>query len=282
MKDQKLIYAMKDIDDDLICEAVKRRSTDVRQEGEEAETVYVSAKRRGQFWRYPVTAAAALAVAVGVMFVINNNGGIPNNMSAATGEETIETVAETDNGEASMTADTDTSSEEMQPPISEVPAPVVPLKVVGSFNDYAVIYVDSYLEIPQNDFGKEYFTEMSTEELLEYYGFFNNIADLIANDEIVEITDENVPHGIYTLPDGSIYDINVFTFEFKNNDMSKPHRFNLTVGKETKFGQEYCAYYEEEGILPGGQYTAFYNEEKDTLFSVHNYDGVTRMERLMK
>lgn len=287
MKDQKLIYAMKDIDDGLICEAMKRRSTDVKQEGEEAETVYVSAKRKGQFWRYPVTAAAALAIAVGVLFVISNNGGIPDNLSTATGEETIETVSETDSGEVSEADETDTSAEETQPVISEAVEPIVPLKVVhtvGSSYDFPTgIYVDSYPEIPQPDFGQEYFTKMSTKELLEYYGFFNNFEYYLDDNQMIEIIDENTPHGIYTLPDGSVYDINTFTFELTKKTEYSAHKFTVTAGKKTKFGQEYCEYYKkmiEEGYkrffyAPLG--TSFYNEEKDTLFTVFNYYGVAVM-----
>lgn len=286
MREDKLFKAVKGVDDDLICEMLEYSpEKDVKGDVSEGViyTVPEGGRRARGFLRFSVTAAAALAVAVGVLFVINNNGGIPDNMSAATGEETIETVLETDNSEASATADTDTSSEETQPNISEAPVPVVPLKTVCVVDDEFYfrlptgIYVDSYPEIPQPDFSEEYFTEMSTKELLEYYGFCNTIEYFIDSNQIIEITDENTHHGIYTLPDGSVYDINTFTFELTEKTIYSAHRFTITMGKRSKFGQEYIEYYKSKGILVGTRYSSFYNEERDVLFSVFKMFGGTVM-----
>lgn len=288
MKDQKLIYAIRGIDDDLICEAMRRRNVGSEQDGEEPETVYVTGVRTRRLWKYPVTAAAVLAVAGGALFVIGYNVGIPDNLGAVTGEETVGSVEETDSGEASAADDTDTTDEETQPVVSEAVEAVVPYKIIQNvdddlgFNFTTALYVDSYPKIPQPDFEREYFTEMSTKELLDYYGFFNNIAYYLDSNQIIEIVDENNPHGIYTYPDGSVYDINTFTFELTEVSVNSANKFTVTVGKKAKFGQEYCEYYKNKGsfykcFLHRPMNSLFYNEEKDLLFTVFKYYGVTIM-----
>lgn len=295
MREDKLFNAVKWVDDDLICEMTEyspklKHDSDSPGGYDVSEGVlyYVPEGRRTRrLWKYPVTAAVVLAAAGGALFAVNYSGGILGNLGTVTGGEAAVTDAETDNEDVCETADTvDMSSEETQPPVSEAAAPVVPLKVVFrneeyKFNDLAVIYVDSYPEIPKPDCGEEFFTEMSTEELWEYYGFYRlSFPYWIDDNQIIEITDENTRHGIYTLPDGSVYDINTFTFELaedRKNEISA-HKFTVTMGKHSKFGQEYHEYYKTNDMPLGSRGTsAFYNEDMDTVFSILEFFGGTIM-----
>lgn len=54
MKDEKLKYIMRNIDDDLICEAMKRRTADTETEAEEIRAVYVTERKKGQAWKMPL------------------------------------------------------------------------------------------------------------------------------------------------------------------------------------------------------------------------------------
>lgn len=276
MKKEKLIKSIKNIDDDLICEAMNRRSEETPPIEEKAEIISVSGgkRRSGQLWKYPVTAAALLGVIGGAVFVANNRGVI-DNIDATVSGEPSESIADTVNPEISENV-SKTVDEAISTIVSKEPDPIVPIKINGGGHGIG-IFVDSYPEIPEPDFDKEFFCEMSLEDLLEYYGIYNNILELIKNNEIIEITDKSVLHGIYTFPDGNIYDINTFTFKLTQHSMIAGNQFTLTIGKKSTFGHEYYKYYKEAGILPGGEYTAFYNEKKEILFSVHNIEGVTFM-----
>lgn len=298
MRENKLFKAVKGVDDDLICEMLEYRPkarVEVKGDEYEGELVIIpeGVKARQMWkWKYPITAAAALAIAGGALFVVNYNGGILENTGVATGGGTVQTVGEivetgekTDNGEVSTVGDTDTVGEETEPAVSETVKPVVPLKVVHDVIDYdalcyfpTAIYVDSYPEIPQPEFDDKYFTEMTTKEIFEYYDFYNMIEHFLDTNQIYEVTDENTRHGIYTLPDGSIYDINTFTFELSKKSYYTANRFTVTIGKRTKFGQEYYEYYKSIGTLGGlPNQSTFYNEEINTMFTVFRYLGMSVM-----
>lgn len=290
MRENKLFKAVKGVDDDLICEMLEYRPkarVEVKGDEYEGELVIIpeGVKARQMWkWKYPITAAAALAIAGGALFVVNYNGGILENTGVATGGGTVQTVVETDNGEASTAGDTDTAGEETEPAVSEAVKPIVPLKVVHAVYDDPIfyfptaIYVDSYPEIPQPEFDEKYFTEMTTKEIFEYYDFYNKMEYFLDDNQIIEVTDENTHHGIYNLPDGSIYDINTFTFELTEKTDATAHRFTVTIGKRTKFGQEYYEYYKDVGTLAGlPNYSTFYNEKMDTMFSVFCSMGMSVM-----
>ena len=285
MKEQKIFFAVDKIDDDLISEAAEYRPS-LNETGDVSEGVRYSVPEGGRtrrLWKYPVTAAAVLAVVGGALFVIGYNGGIEDMLGAATGEETGVTAVESDNGEVSTVGVTDMVSEETEPAVSEAVEAVVPLKEINSrgddgehkFDFPTALYVDSYPEIPQPELDEQYFTPMSTAELLDLYGLCNNIMELINENVMIEVVDENTHHGIYNFPDGSVYDINTFTFDLIKPSVHSANRFHLTLGKKTKFGQEFCEYYKQigpkYGIAACGE-SSFYNEDMDILFTVFDYN----------
>lgn len=290
MRENKLFKAVKGVDDDLICEMLEYRPkarAEIKGDEYEGELIIIpeGVKARQMWkWKYPITAAAALAIAGGALFVINHNGGFLENTGGAAGGETAQTVVETDNGEASTAGDTDTVGEGTEPAVSEAVKPIMPLKVEQDV-DYdemydfpTVIYVDSYPEIPKPEFDEKYFKEMTTKEIFEYYDFYNKFEYLMDVNFMVEVIDENTRHGIYTLPDGSVYDINTFTFEVTEKDDDYAHRFTATIGKKTRFGQEYYEFYKNRGMLSGlPNRSIFYNEEMDTMFSVFRAMGMSIM-----
>lgn len=262
MKDQKLIYAMRGIDDDLICEAMKRRSIGVEQDGENAETVYVSGRRTRRLWKYPVTAAAVLAVAGGALFVITYNGGISDNFGVDTSEETVGSAEETSGGGEITTNSTDTD-------VTQI-APIKTVDITGL--DCRVLCVPSLPDIPNPVFGEECFNEMSTEELFEYYGLEFMLPKLIKYNQR-EFIDEKTKHGIYTSPDGTVDDINTFIFCKEewygfSDALYEWEKLTITIGKSTKLGQEYA--YEHNTFWVRD---ICYNKESDTFFVVFNVKG---------
>lgn len=269
MKDEKLIYAVRNIDDDLICEAMKRRSTDTEPIGEAVRAVYVAEKRKGQVWKYSAAVAALLAVTGGTIFIVQYQDGIKNQLDFPGYTNESEGQTEGDVG----TAGTEVSSLAVVTEPVEA-APVVPTKEMF-FRGDLIVYLDSYPEIPQHDFDEKFFTPMTTMELLMYYDYDEKVATLFEDGVISEVTDENTHHGIYKLPDGSVYDVNTFTFKTCKDDSERANRFTVTLSKETKFGQEYYEYRNDkkrEDIYPTRSFM-FCNEETNTLFTVHKLNG---------
>ena len=143
---------------------------------------------------------------------------------------------------------------------------VVPYKAVrvGSVD---VMYTDSYPEFAAPAAGEATFTEMNTLELMEYYGM-GYMIELINEGSFIEVGDGNAPHGIYTYPDGFIYDINVFTFKTSYDDLNVGKKFTLALGRETTFGREYSDEGNDWGITP-----KYYSEDRDTFFVIHELFG---------
>lgn len=303
MKEEKILKAVKYVDDDLICEMTEY-SPEINTEGEVSEGVEFKAPvgRVRRSWRYPAAAAVVLGIVGGTAAAINYGGIIPDNLSAVGSSEIIETVENTENegaltenslsetsnsesseqtGDAETSEDASQSTEEgISTEVSEEPERIVVKRIEQGINPSLGFFVDSHPEIPQPELSKEYFTEMTTEEALDYYGIFNNIVDLLEHNTLIEIKDENTSHGIYTLPDGSIYDINSFTFEITNDYGSfGAKRFTFTIGKETVFAQPYVDCYnkiiEDYKLLPGNK--AFYDYVDDYVFLVRNKNGATLM-----
>lgn len=282
MKEEKLFKAVRNVEDDLICEMMDY-SPDLNITGEESEGVlYIvpaGVKRKRRLWRYPVMTAAMLGVMGGALFVINSNGFLSEKLIAALNGETSETFAE-ENGENAAETSAKASEEEAAQPegentieetksvVGEAPSLIVPIKVELAFGGTDALFVNSFPTVPQSDIGDEYFTEMSTKELFEYYGLTGFVVAL-ENDIIVEVTDKAISHGIYFLPDGGIYDINTFTFEMSESEKSPSfaNRFSVTVGKEKRFAQEYDS----------PLWKMYYIEEIDRVFSVEERYGCTVM-----
>lgn len=256
MKEKKFFKLAKYIDEELIGEAAEYTPSQNKDEG---EPVYVSAvrtkSRKGQLWKYPAAAAALLAVMVGSVFAFNYVSRLKNDL-----------------GPPSQTDNTKT---------------ITPLKIECLYeNDEehfkypAAVYVDSDPVIPYQSFDEEYFTEMTTEELIDYYDCYMFLKVWLEEDELTEITDENTHHGIYKLPDGSIYDLNTFIFERKEKTTYYANRFTVTIGKWTRFGQEYVDFFREctnGELCNGSDYAALYNEETDSVFSIYKSFGVSIM-----
>lgn len=278
MKKEKLIKSIKNIDDDLICEAMNRRSEETPPIEEKAEIISVSGgkRRSGQLWKYPVTAAALLGVIGGAVFVANNINTVQESMDYSgetrtqTGEETVKTEESTvNNTEGAVT----------EAIVTQVkPTKNVDIHLWAAFSNevgFNVLCVDSLPKIPKPTLNKECFSEMSTEELFEYYGL-EFLLPKLKNERYSEINDKNVIHGIYTSSDGKIEDIN--TFVFKNNGeicsdfIDGWNKLTVTIGKSTQFGQEY-----------NYGYTSFrhdkicYYEDNDTFFVVYNVKGCSVM-----
>lgn len=274
MKKEKLIKSIKNIDDDLICEAMNRRSEETPPIEEKAEIISVSGgkRRSGQLWKYPVTAAALLGVIGGAVFVANNINTVQESMDYSgetrtqTGEETVKTEeSSVNNTEGAVT--------------EEIVNQATPIKVVDIFESnylytprYKVFCTDSLPTVPSTTLGKECFNEMSTEELFKYYGLEFMLPVLIDDKRgYGEIVDESIPHGIYTSDDGKIEDINTFVFASKEEYVDSyffPNKLTVTVGKCTKFGQEYDYGHESFNFDK-----MCYNEENDTFFAVYNIRG---------
>ena len=138
---------------------------------------------------------------------------------------------------------------------------IIPDKLVFIDPIY-ILYTDKYPELPQTDLSEAKFISMSTSELCEYYGLLNILYEM-KEGNLIEVTDENTSHGIYTLPDGSNYDINTFTFNNPYDDVVHGKKFTVTVGRDSIFGQKY----NQEPKLEVGK-TVYYNEEDKTFFMV--------------
>ncbi len=282
MKKEKLIKSIKNIDDDLICEAMNRRSEETPPIEEKAEIISVSGgkRRSGQLWKYPVTAAALLGVIGGAVFVANNRGAI-DNIDATVSGEPSESIADTVNPEISENV-SKTVEEAISTIVTKEPKHIVPIKTKELITAGCIFYVESFPDIPKTPFGKECFTEMSSDELFKYYGIEDVIDNLVSymshnnkahGRDYLEVIDNN-PYGIYTSPDGDTFDVNSFHFSnpnFGQNDLT------ITVGKKIKFGQEYYI----ERIPEGQKYHLwslfYYNKDKDILFAVYEYNGCSVM-----
>lgn len=292
MKEPKLFKMAKYIDEELISEAAEYMPSQNTQKQDEGEAVYISAVRtkgghRQQIWKYSAAAAVLLAAAGVTVFVFNYGGGLGNTFDFP--------YQLNSSGEQTAPAD-ETSKTELITEISDTEKPaeevktMTPLKIecLPGVNDYrnfnfpVVVYVDSDPEIPYKSLDDEYFTEMTTEELIDYYDCYRylTLKDQIESGHLIEVTDENTRHGIYNLPDGSIYDLNTFTFELAENTTQAANRFTVTIGKWTRFGQEYIDFFREhtngELSINGGKAT-LYNEETNSLFYIARILGVSFM-----
>ncbi len=282
MKEKIFFKVIEYIDDELISEAAEYRPDmdgGVILNEDEAYGVSTNVVRTRRLWKYPVTVMALLGIVGGAVFIINYSGIIIDNVGAATDTEDTELTVNTGNDQV-FTDTEKTVDETINTTISETTPHIVPIKITGQ-SFYRGVFLDSYPEVPLPDIENGHFIEMSIKDLFEYYNFpvHNNILNLIDKKELVEVTNENTHHGIYILPDGSIYDINTFTFEATYDSMYHAKRFTFTVGKESTFGQAYYKCYDEALKNPQlmSSYIAFYNEEKDILFSIRNVDGITYM-----
>ena len=264
MKEEKLFDIVSSVDYDLICEALEC-SSNTEKKGEEYVGALYSVPVRPKkmyYWQYPVTAAALIIVLVGMLFIFNTNTTLPYNEEKTGGEQ--ESTANTDNMEISASTET---SEESHPSIGETTTHIVPDKVVkvGTVN---VMYTNSYPEFIEPTAGEATFTEMSTSELMEYYEI-DNILYGIEQGDLIEVVNENTSHGIYTFPDGSIYDINSFTFITSYDDLYYGKKFTVTVGRASTFGHEY----DMEPDPVWRTTPNYYNEEKETFFGVYEKYG---------
>lgn len=291
MKERKIFRAVKNIDEELISEAADYmpESKDKGVKGE--ETVYAApikvnkaGKAKG-LWQYPAAAAALLAVVGGTVLIVNHYNGIESDLPVATAESDAQTEDALNTSEMEEEALNTTETEEEPDPVYTIVPPaeakgVVPLKVVVFDEEegvkYQVIHVNSYPDVPLSVFDEQYFIPMTTLELFEYYDFHEKVSLALEN-KFTEVTDENTHHGIYKFPDGSVYDINTFTFELtdKKDIGSLADRFTITLSKETTFGLDYFNYYNSQGISPGGGRSQFYNEETDTVFSILRFKETT-------
>ena len=257
MKEEKLFDIVSSVDDDLICEMLEY-DPNAKAKSDVYEGVLYSVtekKRKMHYWKYPAAAAALMLTIVGVLFVLNSSSTLPYN------KKPQESTVNTENTDIS--ASTKTSDESS--PVNETATHIVPDKAVtmgfgGNRVNY-VLYTDQYPEFNLPDTSKAEFTEISTSELFEYYGFYC-IPYRMELGEFIEVADENTSHGIYTFPDGSIYDINTFTFTatYESNFGKK---FTVTVGRNSTFGQEY----DPEPDYAAGR-TYYYDEEKETFFFI--------------
>lgn len=261
MKEEKLFDMIKNIDDDLICEMLDyspETAGDV-YEGVLYSIPHGTKKRR--FWMYPVTAAALLTVMGALLFIINSNGAVPDNMEVKTDSEQTESALNTNSTNAPKDTEEGTDA-----PVTEANTHIIPDKAV--FVEHTnVLFTDQYPEIPKPDLSEAQFTEMSTSELCEYYGLLNIPCEM-EQGGLIEDTNENTSHGIYTLSDGSTYDINTFSFKVPYDTGIHGKKFTVTVGRNTTFGEEY----NQEPILEAGK-TVYYNEADETFFMVFEKYG---------
>ena len=145
-----------------------------------------------------------------------------------------------------------------------------PIKTVELVKGIKAFYVDSYPELPQPKYELDdrYFTPMTTEELFEYYNYSKEISEIIGDNGLfTEVTDENTRHGIYTFSDGSVYDVNIFTFESAVHNGHLADRFTITLSKEM-FGQQYIKYFKNAVSPSLLGFSIWYNEGDDTPFLV--------------
>lgn len=292
MKEQKLFKAVSFIDEELISEAADYMPPKNINKESGGEAVYATVVRvkgaRRQMWKYPVTAAALLAVAGGAMFIADYKDEIAGEIKDDLTLTANDSEAQSEDNFVSSN-ESEMPSEESSVSITEVtdveekPVRVTPIKTVPiyfqfwensdgeiekRFNWCDVACTDSFPTVPTCSLGKECFEEMNTEELFKYYGLEFMLPSLSRYDG--ELIDENSPHGIYTSPDGIVYDINTFVFSKKN----EPHKgsirnlgtITITAGKNVQFGQEYDSGHHSIN----DQYIFWYDESSDTFFAVYN------------
>lgn len=144
---------------------------------------------------------------------------------------------------------------------------IMPYKTVRIDNKFNVLFTDTYPEFTAPAAGEAQFTKMSTLELMEYYGMLN-MAEGIREGTFIEITEGNASHGIYTYPDGTVYDINTFTFKTAKDTVDFGKKFTVTAGRATVFGREY-----DQNTYPILLSPKYYNEEMDTFFVVREVYG---------
>ena len=144
---------------------------------------------------------------------------------------------------------------------------IMPYKAVRIDNKFNVLFTDTYPEFTAPAAGEAQFTKMSTLELMEYYGMLN-MAEGIREGTFIEITEGNASHGIYTYPDGTVYDINTFTFKTAKDTVDFGKKFTITAGRATVFGREY-----DQKTYPTLLSPKYYNEEMDTFFVVREVYG---------
>ena len=307
MKEQTLFKIAKYIDDELISEAAEYMPSQNIQKQDDRETVYISAVRtkggKRQIWKYSAAAAVLLTVAGGTLFIteykneitgeIKGDLTLTSNESETQSEDDTTSVSESEQlREESLTSESEVEPPSEESPVNntdveEKPERITPIRTVefkypditqssedkfeGTRTGLNAEVIDSMPSIPTCSLGKEYFKEMSTEELFKYYGLEYMLPFLNQYDH--EIVDENSPHGIYTSEDGSVYDINTFVFVG-----SEPQEFQLaaikgkitiTVGKKVKFGQEYFS----KRHSHSDPYDIWFDEESDSFFAVYNIKG---------
>lgn len=264
MKEEKLFDMVKNIDEDLILEMLEYRP---KTEDNICEGVLYSASeviRKRNFWRYPVTVAALLLV-IGSAVLIINRSGDPNNISLPTknGEESSANIS-------SSTIKSTEASEDTFSSYREENAEIVVDKSV-LFGRTNVLFTNQYPEITIPDLSGAQFTEMSVSELCEYYELYN-IPYEMKNGDLIEETDEKKSHGIYTLSDGSTYDINTFTFITPYDGGFHGKKINITIGRSSPFGQEF-----HQDSLSEVKETVYYNKEKEIFYMVFEKNGSSVM-----
>ncbi|MCM1299503.1 MAG: hypothetical protein NC203_02465 [Firmicutes bacterium] len=268
MKEKKLFKAVDYIDDDLICEMLDY-SPDRDNEEELCENIIYSAKAAGKrhYWRYPAAAVFMLGIVGTVLLIVSRSGELPHTPTEAATCETVQTVSETASAEAASTE---------APPPAAADDRFSPYKAVV-VNDLNVLFTHSLPLIPLPDLSSAQYTEMSTLQLCEYYGLEKIVSSLTFGKTpmstgkfityFTEVADETATRGIYTLPDGSVYDINSFTFETEDFP-DREKRITVTVGKSSVFGEEYD---------PAPDYkvgeTVYYCPAADTFFMIYEKYG---------
>lgn len=283
MKEKVFFKVIEYIDDELISEAAEYRpdmGSGVILNEDEAYGVSTNVVRTRRLWKYPVTVMALLGIVGGAVFIINYSGIIIDNVGAATDTEDTELTVNTGNDQV-FTDTEKTVDETINTTISETTPHIVPTNIKELITAGCIMYVESFPDIPETPFTKECFTEMSSDELFKYYGIEDVIDNLVSymshnkahGRDYLEVIDNN-PYGIYTSPEGDTFDVNSFHFSnpnFGQNDLT------ITVGKKIKFGQEYYI----ERIPEGQKYHLwslfYYNNDKDILFAVYEYNGCSVM-----
>lgn len=267
MKEEKLFDMVNNIDDDLICEMLEY-SPEIKEEEWEKETHFIPKRGKNiHFWKYAAMAGAFISITGIALIIISSGNRVPN--------EYTPVITENIQSGADITENINTEySEETTASIDDPNSRITADKAV-KIDNTNVLFTTQYPEIPKPDLSRAEFTQMSTSELCKYYGleeilsnitygYINSSGETITH--FTEISDEN-SHGIYTLENGSVYDINQFTFETMDNpDNAK--RITVTVGKDCVFGQEY----DPRPDYKIGQ-TVYYNKEKDTFFMIYEKYG---------
>lgn len=266
MKEEKLFYMVENIDDDLICEMMDYSANGSTECNVCEGTLCLAPKNTGRkrFWKYSAATAILVLVMGTGLFIINSDGILTGNTDGLTDSEQ-ECVSNNDNTE--VTADIKETSEEFEPPVSEPPMRIIPDKVVALGTQAYIFFTNQYPDFSQPDLSEAYFTEMSVSELFEYYEIDNVLCEM-EQGRMIEVTDENLSHGIYTFPDGNTYDINAFTFIVQDNDWWYGKKFTMIISRNSRFGQEF----NQEPDYDIGK-TIYYDEEKETFFMIFEKFG---------